>query len=119
MSARHRFIGGIRCGGRNASWPLAAVTISDDGTVTVGLRGRLQRVLYGRWLPTTVYRLTDSPEAENVRGGLLGSHGIRVHADGRQVVFWTSRPREVLTALGEHGTRVVWHEQPPKVWIRD
>ena len=119
MSTLRRFIGGMRSGGRNASWPLAVMTITNDGTVTVGLRGRVQDALYGRWLPTTIYRVTDSPEAENVRGALLGSGGIRLRADGqRTVVFWTSRPRDVLTALSEQGTRVEWHERPPKVWIR-
>jgi len=119
MSDLHRFIGGMRAGGRNASSPLAEMTINQSGVITVQLRTRLQRTLYGRWLPTTVFGPMDDPSAENIKGGLLGSDGVRVRAEDRtSVVFWTPVPREVLTALGEHGIKTVWHEHPPKVWIR-
>ena len=118
-SGRHHFVGGMRSRRGNATWPLASLTIDHELGVSVQLRGRLPQVLFGLWIPKVSYPAGADTQAENVRGGFTGSGGVRLQADGwPSVVFWTFRPREVVTALAEHGVRTTWDDRPPKVWTR-
>lgn len=119
MSDAHAFVGGMRSGNGNASWPLVSLTVDPHGCVTVQLRGRLLEAVFGRWLPKVVYRAADPTHAENVRGGFFRSGGVRLFGEGlATVVFWSSQPREIMTALAEQGVQTTWHERPPKVWTR-
>jgi hypothetical protein len=102
------FIGGMRTFIFNATWPLAGLTLSDDG-----LTLRLAGFAYTRrtW--------SEVGSVQPVIGGLLGSRGIRItFADGRRVVFWTFTIDAVLAAFREHGVRVIDSEgKLPKVWL--
>lgn len=113
MSGTHTFVGGMRTpSGSNATWPLARLTI--DHATGVEVRVRVVHLL-----PPRRYAWSELALAENIRGRLLGSAGVRlIGKTSPVVIFWTSNPRTVLYALAEHGASTVWHERPPGVVIR-
>ena len=102
------FIGGLRTGWFNATWPFAGLTLDAVG-VTVRLFGfvRLRR------------GYSAVAKVERIVGGLLGSPGIRIETtDGDWLVFWTFNPKAVLEAFREHGVRAKASDvRPPKVWL--
>ena len=117
MIVPRAFVGGMRGPhGTNATWPLAKLTIDPTEGVVVGLRRALV------WLPflrAMRYEWAELEHAEVVRGGLMGSDGIRfVGRTAPPVVFWTFRLQEVLSALAAAGVTVRRTDPPPRVWIR-
>ena len=111
------FTGGMRGPrGANATWPFARLTIRTDGAVTVGLRG----VRWLRGLRSVRYQPTDVIRAEEIRGGFLGSAGVRLVGREQSVVFWTREPERILDALGRAGVAIATtgEDKPPRVWTR-
>jgi hypothetical protein len=102
------FIGGMRTFMFNATWPLAGLTLSDDG-MTLRLMGFVH----------TRRTWSGVASVQRVVGGLLGSLGVRIKlVDGTQLVFRAFSPDPVLAAFRDHGVKVVESEgRPPKVWL--
>jgi len=93
--------------GSNATWPFVVLTI-EGGVLTVGLRRPFQ------WLdlffPNVKVRLSDSVEAEVIRGIAMASWGIRffIPTLGQSLIFWCSAENKdrILKVLEENGARI-------------
>lgn len=115
----HRFIGGMRWRGSNATWPFAELLLEDDG-VCIQLRSPLLRQVIGRWFPRVAIQFSDLREVRRIRGGirLPGNGGlefIRQVEPGERLVFWcTKRVRE--EAAGLLSARGVVVVDGGKVW---
>lgn len=103
MTGEQRFIGGMRGPrlsrlepGANATWPLVELRLENGrGSVRVRIPGL--RPLVNRWLPSFEF----DPAAVRVEAcrGVLG-RGVRIKRPAEpEVIFWTSRPDDVLAAL--------------------
>lgn len=112
------FVGGMRGphGVNAASWPLARLTLdATEGTV-VGLRRGFALLPF---LPAMRFSWKELDRAEGIRGGLLGSSGVRlVGRSSGSVLYWTRRPGDVLTSPAACGVIVQRSDEPPRVWFR-
>lgn len=101
------FVGGLRKGTFNATWPFARMTV-DDGGVVIRVLGF--PAFDADW---------SALEFERVVGGLLASPGIRLtRSDGLRVVFWSFRPGSVIAELRARGAVVRESQDPPRIWGR-
>ena len=116
MGDRLRFIGGMRGPyGASATWPLAVLLIDADLGVTVSARG-----VFGRLpgLEPIRYPWDKLECAEEVKSMITGYPGVRIVGKRLpRVVFWTRRPRAILTALAELGAHVRNEGNAPTVRI--
>lgn len=85
------YVGGIRLGGANATWPLAKLSLSDQG-IEAGLRGPIR--LWRFTLPVPFsgafrvsMRWTDIKQVAPVQGRIPGNPGVAFHGNQR-LVFW-------------------------------
>lgn len=98
-----RFVGGMRWGGFNASWPLAELLVTEEG-VRVQLRPRCLRRLLAPLVPSAWMPWDAIAGVERVSGALMHSKGIRFIRSGeeqRRLVFWCTRTRQeqIMNAL--------------------
>jgi hypothetical protein len=102
-SSSRTFVGGMRGPrlswlepGANASWPLVELRLAEGrGSLRVRVPGI--RSLVQRWLPSFDFDPADA--RVEVHKGWLG-RGVRIEAPGRpSVIFWTSRPDDVIAAI--------------------
>lgn len=68
-ASTHRFVGGMRWRGSNASWPLAELLL-EQGDVHIRLQSGVLRHGLGRWFPTAVMPCGDLQEVRRIRGGV-------------------------------------------------
>ena len=103
MAADQRFIGGMRGPrlsrlerGANATWPLVELRL-EDGHGSVRVRVPVVRSVVQRWLPSFDF----DPAAVRVEAcrGVLG-RGVRIKRPAEpEVIFWTTRPDDVVAAF--------------------
>ena len=103
MASAQRFIGGMRGPrlsrlepGANATWPLVELRL-ENGRGSLRVRVPGVQSLVHRWLPSFEF----DPGAVRVEAcrGVLG-RGVRIKRPAEpEVIFWTSRPDDVLAAF--------------------
>src|SRR4051794_14032125 len=87
--------------GANATWPLVELTLK-NGRGIVRLRLPGVRSLVQRWLPSFEFD-PGVAKAEPYEGWF--SRGVRIECPGEpSVIFWTSKPDDVLAAIAREAT---------------
>jgi hypothetical protein len=82
--------------GANATWPLVELRL-EGGRGSVRLRVPVLRSVVQRWLPSFEFD-TAAVRVEACRGAL--GRGVRIKCPAQpEVIFWTSRPDDVLAAF--------------------
>jgi hypothetical protein len=103
MAPDQRFIGGMRGPrrsrlepGANATWPLVELRF-ETGRGSMRIRVPGLRSVVQRWLPS--FDFDPAAVRAEACSGVLG-RGVRIKRPAEpEVIFWTSRPDEVLAAF--------------------
>lgn len=104
-SVEATFLGGVRRRENIVLWPLARLSVSDEGIHLAPALGLLIGIVRPLTLPEESIEM-----AERISGvGVVPAPGVRfVFADEREpVIFWTLRPGRLLHALERDGVQVV------------
>ncbi|HLJ65863.1 MAG TPA: hypothetical protein VKX16_00710 [Chloroflexota bacterium] len=107
------FLGGLRCEQGVVLWPLARLRISPRA-ISVDPASALAAYLTPR---LTLVR-GELLRAERIsRVGVFPMPGVRlVPIRGRPLIFWTLRPRRVLTVLESLGIAIAWSGHAAPYW---
>jgi hypothetical protein len=92
------FVGGLRWGRFNATWPLANLTVGPDG---IKIRPS-RRLLGGLGVPTLDFRWAVIDRVEAVRGVLPFSFGIEIDNPRKRLIWWSlsaEASEEILAAI--------------------